>query len=529
MTWRAVSLIAIVLAPVPLCMHCVSATPNVATRLPAAQIAVRGPVRLPVPQFYVATNGGPRGDGSLQNPWDLDTALSQPETVRPGSTIWIRGGVYGNGLTIFRSKLVGAERAPIIVRQYPGERATINGGLQIGCCDQDPHPEQGAFTWFWGLEFTSTITDRTGIPASDSDLATSVLVNAVDSWAPGTRLINLVVHDTRQGLGVWQEAVNSEIYGNLIYYNGFQASDRGHGHGMYIQNNDGQKLIADNIVFSQFAVGIHGYGTSAAHVRNITEDGNIVFNNGAISAREQHVDNILFASGTGLENIVVQNNFTYHTPSGDIGYSRVGWQFDGANKTVMVRNNYWIGGDLGIMLNRWTAANFTGNTVYSRNNVIALLDALPTQKPSNYVWDSNTYYGSGRFNFAGTETDWQGWRKGSTLDAASRFSSGRPTGIWAFVRPNKYEAGRANIVIYNWDLQPFVSVDVSGILAHGANYEIRDAQNFYGQPLVTGKYDGELVAIPMTGLVAANANGVVPTPPRHSAPEFGAFILLSRQ
>ncbi len=525
--WRAISMVAIALAPAPLCMHCVSANPKISTRMPAMQAAKTKPIHAGQ-QFYVAPNATPFGDGSMDNPWDLATALANPGRVRPGSTIWLRGGKYGNGLTIFRSKLVGSERAPIVVRNYPGERATIDGGIQIGCCDRDPKPDQGAFTWFWGLEITSSIPDRTGNAATDADLASSVLVNAVDVWAPGTKLINLIIHDARQGIGIWQEAVDSEAHGNLIYYNGFQASDRGHGHGIYVQNDQGVKTLSDNIVFNQFAAGIHAYGSSQANVRNITEDGNIVFNNGAISRNAQHADNILFASGTGLENILVQNNYTYHTPSADIGYSRVGWQFDQNNKTVMVRNNYWIGGDLGIMLNHWTAARFTGNTVYSKTKLIALLDAAPGQDTANYVWDSNTYYGSGHFRFAGKDTDWDGWRNESTLDRSSRFSPGPPRGLWTFVRPNRYEPGRANIAIYNWNLDPTVSIDVSGFLTRGAVYEIRDAENFFGPPVVSGTYNGEFIAIPMKGLVAADPNGDVPTPPRHSAPEFGAFVLLCK-
>jgi parallel beta-helix repeat protein len=523
--WRAISLIAVVLAPAPLCMLCVSANQSLASRVPPKQLALKVPGRAPGQEFYVAPNGTPGGNGSLQKPWDLATALAHPAGVRPGATIWVRGGSYGSGATMFRSKLAGTAAAPIVVREYPGERAMINGGLQIGCCDKDPHPEQGAYIWFWGLEIASTIPDRTGNAASDSDLASSVLVNAVDSWAPGTKLINLVIHDARQGIGIWQEARDSEVYGNLIYNNGFQASDRGHGHGIYLQNDDGTKLISDNIIFNQFGAGIHAYGSSHANVRNVTVDGNIVFNNGGISQKAQHDDNILFASGTGLENIVVQNNYTYHTPSGDIGYSRVGWQFDAANKTVMVRNNYWIGGDLGIMLNRWTAANFTGNTVYSKSKLLALVDALPAQHPRNYVWDRNTYYGSGKFNFKGQEVDWTGWRERSTLDASSHFTSGPPRGVWAFVRPNQYEKGRANIAIYNWDAAPTVCVDVSGYLPTGATYEIHDAENFFAAPVVSGVFDGKPIAIPMTNLTAAQPNGDVPTPPTHTAPEFGAFIL----
>jgi hypothetical protein len=479
-------------------------------------------------KFYASPDGTPGGDGSIAHPWDIVTALAQPSTiVPPGSTIWMRGGTYGTGTTIFRSSLVGMPSAPIVVRQYPGERAIINGWLQIGCCDQDPHPDQGAYVWFWGLEFASSITDRTGAPAGPPDYGASAILNAVDSWAPGTRLINLIIHDTRQGVGFWKEATNSEVYGCLIYNNGFQASDRGHGHGIYVQNNNGTKLLAENIIFDQFGVGIHAYGTDQAYIRNITAEGNIVFNNGSVSARGQNDDNILFASGTGLQNIVVRNNYTYHTPDNDIGYSRVGWQFDQTNDNTSVTNNYWIGGDLVIMLNHWNSAVFTGNTVYSKTQLLTYLDFLPTQNPAGYTWDGNTYYGSGRFDYAQNETTWQGWT-GNGIDRHSQFISGRPTGTWIFARPNRYEPGRGNIVVYNWGLSPTISVDLSGILGPGTSYEIRDAENFFGPAVVTGTYDGSPVSIPMTNLKPAATNGTFPVPPKETAPELGAFVVLPK-
>jgi hypothetical protein len=483
--------------------------------------------RTPGGQFYAAPGGTPDGDGSLAHPWDINTALSHQPAVGPGSVIWLRGGTYGSGSTIFQSALVGTPSAPIVVRQYPGERAVINGWLQIGCCDQDPHRDRGAYVWFWGLEFASSITDRTGAPSGPPDYASSAIQNAVDSWAPGTRLINLVIHDTRQGVGIWKEAVNSEVYGCLIYNNGFQASDRGHGHGIYVQNDGGTKQLTDNVIFDQFGVGIHAYGTDQAQVRNITAEGNIVFNNGSVSTGGGNDDNILFASGSGLQNIVVRNNYTYHTPDGDIGYSRVGWQFDPVNQNTVITNNYWIGGNLAIMVNRWNTATFTGNTVYSKTQLLTYLDFLPGQSSATYTWDGNTYYGSGRFSYAGNETNWQGWTANG-IDRDSHFSSGRPSGIWTFVRPNRYEQGRANIVIYNWDLSPSVSVDVSSVLGVGTSYEIRDAENFFGPAVLTGTYDGKPVAIPMTNLKPAATNGVFPTPPKETAPEFGAFIILPK-
>src|SRR5512140_467027 len=83
--------------------------------------------RLAAVDFYASPTGststGP-GTGTITNPWSLQTALSQPAAVQPGDTIWLRGGKYtGN----FTSYLTGMARAPIVVRQYPGERATLDG------------------------------------------------------------------------------------------------------------------------------------------------------------------------------------------------------------------------------------------------------------------------------------------------------------------------------------------------------------------------------------------------------------------
>ena len=115
--------------------------------------------------------------------------------------------------------------------------------------------------------------------------------------APGIRFINLVVHDNANGVGVWAESVGSDVYGNIIYNNGWQAPDRAHGHGIYTQNEHGVRRLADNIVFNQFSHGIHAYGSEMAHLDNITLEGNIVFNNGALAADSEYVRNLLLGGG----------------------------------------------------------------------------------------------------------------------------------------------------------------------------------------------------------------------------------------
>ena len=93
------------------------------------------------------------------------------------------------------------------------------------------------------------------------------------------------------------------------------------------------------------------------------------------------------------------------------------------------------------------------------------------------------------------------------------YYSSRPTGVKIFIRPNQYEAKRANITIYNWDTRTRLSVDLTGILAPGTGFEIRNAQDFFGAPVLTGTYAGGSVSIPMTGLSVAAPRGWA-APPR---------------
>jgi hypothetical protein len=67
-------------------------------------------------------------------------------------------------------------------------------------------------------------------------------------------------------------------------------------------------------------------------------------------------------------------------------------------------------------------------------------------------------------------------------------------------------------------------VDVSGILSDGDGYEVRNAQDFYGAPVLQGTYNGSALVLPMTGLSVATPIGVAA--PASTGSEFNAFILL---
>jgi Right handed beta helix region len=72
---------------------------------------------------YVAVHGNDGNPGSLDRPWrTLAFALSQ---LRPGDTLFLRGGTYLERPTVAASGTAGA---PITIQSHPGESAVIDSG-----------------------------------------------------------------------------------------------------------------------------------------------------------------------------------------------------------------------------------------------------------------------------------------------------------------------------------------------------------------------------------------------------------------
>jgi hypothetical protein len=488
--------------------------------------------------WYVTTSGSPGGDGSMGNPWDIVTALAGPSAVKPGDTIWLRAGRYGGGQynSQINSSLVGTPSEPIIVRAYPGERVTIDAWLQVGCCDQANNPAAGSYTWFWGLEFASYNTNRTSGTSGPPQWAFQYNHGATDTWGAGTKFINCIVHDTAGGISVWN-ADNSEVNGNIVFNIGGYGTDRGHGHDFYVQNVAPAVLnLNDNIGFNNFDMGLQAYGSSGAYVQNIHLKGNIIFNSGVLYG--QLVDNLTLGGGTGgPSGILLDSNYFYDTPSKNQGYNELGYLWTPIANDAVATNNYFIGGNQAIDLERWNTLTFQNNTIYSTSQESMLIYGT-SQNPSTYNHGNNTYYGSGVFQVDPQCNNWpcgssqtvnfSTWKALTGLDNGSTFTPGAPTGVWTAVRPNAYDAGRANIVIFNWPLNSSVPVDLSpsGIRV-GDQYQIRDAENWYNGPVVSGTYTGAPVNVPMTGLTVVQPFGSVPYPASHTAPQFGVFVLLS--
>jgi hypothetical protein len=170
-----------------------------------------------------------------------------------------------------------------------------------------------------------------------------------------------------------------------------------------------------------------------------------------------------------------------------------------------------------------------GNVFAARTgNYVVSLDQ--TQVTLAAAWDNNTYSGLATGNnFVRNSIDYSfsDWQSATGYDEHSTYSVGGLSGTKVFVRSNHYEPGRANIIVYNWENLNSVTVDVSSVLAPGGAYEVRNAQDFFAAPVLSGIFDGQPLELPMTGLTVAVPNGPLLTPPP-TGPTFNVFILLPR-
>ncbi len=425
-------------------------------------------------EFFVSPTGTDGGNGSQKSPWSLAKALSHPGGVKPGDTIWLRGGTYtGN----FTSHLKGTARAPIVVRQYPGERATLDGNVNPAVRG-DGKPvlavQDGAFTWFWGFEVMNSNPERSN-PVSGSH-PIDARGYGIFITAAGTKIINVVVHDTGQGISCGPAAKDVELYGNIIYFNGWTAPDRGHGHGIYVQNYEGgSKLIKHNVLFNGFSYNLHAYGSSAAGFVNSTVEENVWF---------LGVTLIGGLSGFSISGTQVTGNYSWGSPTA-VGY------FSKNCNAMTVSGNYFVNVGHSSAYTPPTDPLCRAAFSLRSNTIVGDLDGF---KAADYP--NNTYYSK----------------------------TSPPTQDKLTVLSNAYEAGRATIVVYNWDGSATQAVDLTGVVAPGAAYEIRNVQNFYGPPVVSGTYAGGTVTLPMTGLTPATPIGYEARPP--TGPAFNVFVVM---
>jgi hypothetical protein len=342
----------------------------------------------------------------------------------------------------------------------------------------------------------------------------------------------MIFHDN--GHGIWDKKDMTEVHGSLFFYNGNNKRE----HAMYIGNSTGTKYITDNIVFAQGGYGILGHSDSHSSTqKGLHIEGNITFNNGILTADDQKTGNIQVGGvkGVSAERVLITNNYVYNDPANADNKNngiRLGYE-DMLNRDVKLLDNYVVS-KTPLRLWWWENVDFKGNTIYSND------EALEVKMPrgidsKGYRWDFNRYFSDSnvRLKFANDSgvVSFSQWRQATGFDEHSQLMADRPSGVNVFIRPNRYEPGRAHIVIYNWDLRDSVAVDLNSILVRGTQFEIRDAQNYFGEPVMRGVYNGGALRLPTRLSKVTAPIGNVERVPVHTAPQLLVFVVVpvSRQ
>ncbi|TCO06078.1 T9SS type A sorting domain-containing protein [Natronoflexus pectinivorans] len=454
--------------------------------------------------FFVAENGTADGIGTMAHPWDLQTALDHPEDVQPGDTIWIKGGLYSG---VFTSYLRGREGTPIILRAVPGERVVIDGnsdGDELGVLNI-----MGQHAWYWGLTITNS--DETG---------ENYYRDGVYFIGHSNKVINCYIHNNGgNGVGFWRPATSSEIYGTIIYHNGFRGSRRGHGHGIYGQNQTGTKLIRDNVLFNSFGIGIQIY-TEEGAIEGFVLEGNIIFNSGIPGNRA--IDrNILVGGLQPADRISIRNNIIYNRPQYSSKASvQLGYGVE--NRNAEFSDNIIVDGTLHV-IKGWNSLQIVRNRFFARNPETPLIAFDDFSLINNPVINNNQYF-AGTLNFE----SFSEWQDKSNQDQTSTFQSRVPAISAYEISANRYEKGRGQIAVFNWGNQEFVSVNLSRVLSINQEFQIFDVQNLSGNPVLSGVYNGGTIQLPMrlSDIERPFLEDSFKDELVHTLPEFGVFLVL---
>jgi hypothetical protein len=461
--------------------------------------------------YFVSPTGTSAGNGTQAKPWDLQTALSQPSVVVAGDTIAMLDGIYKGHYT---SSLKGSAAKPLTVTAYKQVKAVIDGNMSVD--NETALTINGSYTNYCNFHVTNSDTKRNALNS------TIYISNGIDVFGNNVKLIDLMVYDNiGNGIGFWSTAIDSEIYGCIIFHNGYQASDRGHGHGIYTQNATGTKQIRDNFIFNGFQYGVHAY-TETGSISGYNIEGNICYNNGLLQKSGEHKSNVLVGGLQPADRITIKDNHLLHPFSKaakalELGYSAT-------NETGTVTGNILYGGTVTGKINKWKKMTFTGNTIISYDCLMDLIVDGVDYK--SYTWNNNKYFGNSATTFCTLSFD--EWKSITGYDSNSSFQKTLPTQNQVFVRPNQYQSGRANIVVYNWQKLSTVQVDLSSVIAKNSTFSIYDVQNIKGQPILTGTYTGQAISLPMNLTALTLPNGDVPNKPSHTGVEFGVFLVVSQ-
>lgn len=482
------------------------------------------------PENHKTTPGKAAGNGSLQKPWDLQTALTQSNKVVKGDDIiWLHEGIY-NGR--YNSTLnCTIPNTYITVSAYPNERVILNGnvsstkGQTLGIRGGQVIYKDFEVTWLGEFVRDFRIKKFKGI------------AGVYHLEGRNCKFINLKIYNNPGlGFGSWKSTGGTLITECFVFNNGvINEKGRGAGEGFYVQNkSEEERIIKNNVIFNNYYKGIEvwsaGRNANFEYVKNITLDNNVIFNSG-LPANKYTVDNIIVASDDRnainiAKNIKITNNILYHNTNylknevnGDAPSLTIGFYHKAPVENVLVANNIILGRNNALRILYAKTLTFRDNIVYTgymnfTNSVFELA------KNKNWKFYNNLYYSknSKAFRINKTNYPFNEWKTKFNIDIDSQKKH-----IGAFnldnvldITKSAYKTNSYRVVLFNKEEQDVV-VDFSEYnIQKGSKYTITDVEHL-DRVLKTGTLTEDAkITVPM--------QAVNPTETK-TLNNFGVFII----
>ena len=502
-----------------------------------APLAVSYPPDIP-PNYFVATNGTPTGNGRMTNPISM-TSLFLSNNIpfkTNGAVFWMRGGTYPTSGGQINMVATG-----ITVRPYPLERVIIRDGIWV--------PSGSVGNTIQGLNLwcpIAILTESNAYPNGEN------LTYGFEVLAAGTKTIgNNLVGWNGDGLATWSSASNTLDYGDVVVASGVNYTNptpSNHGHGLYAQNQDGTKTVAlCHFLYACSDVATF-HGTSAAYENNINFQSNFVAGSDSMGLISQNVSYDFelnrgdSTADYGVSNVWVTDNMIVQDAGDGPSSSLVIGQeanppasASATNYAVHFDRNLFRGGF--VSLGDYDTFTFSSNLIWSVCSSWAarIVTLSPTlQYAPNSINGTAWYYTGGNDHpwYAWTNlmtntisiislAQWQGFVSG---DSNATYSTSTPTTVIVKVWPNalrdSYDCWWGDVAIWNPNrISNNVPVVLTGLPA-GTKIDVRYTGDILGGSILTTTYDGSGITIPMTNLPTYQPND--PTWPKLPQPTNGA-------
>lgn len=406
----------------------------------------------PVYTIYASPTGSATGDGTAEDPKDYVSGL---DSVMPGGVLRLLSGTYP-GLTTRRD---GESGKPITIEPADGAAVVVDGTSTIS---HDYHTINGKYRMEF---FDSTFTDRSAETIQGMD--------GIDVQADYARIINIRLHDFKNGILAGAANLETLLYGNHLQYCGFQSIN---GHTVYMQNaGPTWKKFINNILEHSLGYGLHLWGASGA-INNMWVEKNILVGSG--EAGLGALPNVQMSGQADSAGHRLFENVSYGGEQNRIGY--------GSGNTV-------------------TDAEVWDNH-FSTSTALRLVECIPDRM------DGNDFYGSV-----------DGFVSGDWPDNTYGLMNAIPDN--AYLQTNIYEPGWATLAIFNHQAQAAsVTVDVSGLYGAGDVLHLYNAQDWADVLTVTVAEVGTIsVDMQAASHTVATPQGM--TAPAKTFPDFGAFVI----